>query len=174
VANIVTTRSSGARFMTGAAPSYPASRGLSLRRGGAMAGMWASVALRPHCGATAAGASARRACRVVMVPSSTWSMLEGDGPPTGGRTHGGGEGKMDNEDWGGLTVRTRDGTVLGVVVGVLAEGLLCAAQAPAQPGARRDAGPRTGHMADACAASQEGVIARLRCAGLRLFRPVTY
>ena len=33
---------------------------------------------------------------------------------------------MDREDWYwyGLTVRTRDGTVLGVVVGVFAEGLL--------------------------------------------------
>jgi hypothetical protein len=31
---------------------------------------------------------------------------------------------MDSEDWYGLTVRTRDGTVLGVVVGVFAEGLL--------------------------------------------------
>jgi hypothetical protein len=31
---------------------------------------------------------------------------------------------MDSEDWSGLTVRTRDGTVLGVVVGVFAEGLL--------------------------------------------------
>jgi hypothetical protein len=31
---------------------------------------------------------------------------------------------MDSEDWYGLTVRTRDGTVLGVVVGVVAEGLL--------------------------------------------------
>jgi hypothetical protein len=31
---------------------------------------------------------------------------------------------MDSEDWCGLTVRTRDGTVLGVVVGVFAEGLL--------------------------------------------------
>jgi hypothetical protein len=34
--------------MTGAARSYPASRGLSLRRSGAMAGMWASGALRPR------------------------------------------------------------------------------------------------------------------------------
>ena len=31
---------------------------------------------------------------------------------------------MDSEDWYGLTVRTCDGTVLGVVVGVFAEGLL--------------------------------------------------
>jgi hypothetical protein len=31
---------------------------------------------------------------------------------------------MDSEDWSGLTVRTRDGTVLGVVVGVFAQGLL--------------------------------------------------
>ena len=31
---------------------------------------------------------------------------------------------MDTEDWYGLTVRTRDGTVLGSVVGVFAEGLL--------------------------------------------------
>ena len=31
---------------------------------------------------------------------------------------------MDSEDWYGLTVRTRDGAVLGVVVGVFAEGLL--------------------------------------------------
>ena len=33
---------------------------------------------------------------------------------------------MDREDWYwyGLTVRTRDGTVLGVVVGVFTEGLL--------------------------------------------------
>ena len=31
---------------------------------------------------------------------------------------------MDEEDWLGLTVRARDGTVLGVVVGVFAEGLL--------------------------------------------------
>jgi hypothetical protein len=33
---------------------------------------------------------------------------------------------MDSEDWHwyGLTVRTRDGTVVGVVVGVFAEGLL--------------------------------------------------
>ena len=31
---------------------------------------------------------------------------------------------MDTEDWYGLTVRTRDGTVLGIVVGVFAEGLL--------------------------------------------------
>jgi hypothetical protein len=31
---------------------------------------------------------------------------------------------MDSEDWYGLTVRARDGTVLGVVVGVFAEGLL--------------------------------------------------
>jgi hypothetical protein len=31
---------------------------------------------------------------------------------------------MDSEDWSGLEVRTREGTVLGVVVGVFAEGLL--------------------------------------------------
>ena len=31
---------------------------------------------------------------------------------------------MDSDDWSGLTVRTRDGTVLGVVVGVFTEGLL--------------------------------------------------
>jgi hypothetical protein len=31
---------------------------------------------------------------------------------------------MDREDWGGLTVRTRDGVVLGGVVGVFVEGLL--------------------------------------------------
>ena len=31
---------------------------------------------------------------------------------------------LGTEDWSGLTVRTRDGTVLGVVVGVFAEGLL--------------------------------------------------
>jgi hypothetical protein len=31
---------------------------------------------------------------------------------------------MDSEDWYGLTVRTRDGTVLGIVVGVFAKGLL--------------------------------------------------
>jgi hypothetical protein len=31
---------------------------------------------------------------------------------------------MDTEDWYGLTVRTRDGTVLGVVVGKFTEGLL--------------------------------------------------
>jgi hypothetical protein len=31
---------------------------------------------------------------------------------------------MDSEGWSGLTVRTRDGTVLGVVVGVFAQGLL--------------------------------------------------
>jgi hypothetical protein len=31
---------------------------------------------------------------------------------------------MGSEDWSGLTVRTRDGTVLGVVAGVFAEGLL--------------------------------------------------
>jgi hypothetical protein len=31
---------------------------------------------------------------------------------------------MDREDWYGLTVRTREGTVLGVVVGVFLEGLL--------------------------------------------------
>ena len=31
---------------------------------------------------------------------------------------------MDSEDWSGLTVRTREGTVLGVVVGVFTEGLL--------------------------------------------------
>jgi hypothetical protein len=31
---------------------------------------------------------------------------------------------LGSEDWSGLTVRTRDGTVLGVVVGVFAEGLL--------------------------------------------------
>jgi hypothetical protein len=33
---------------------------------------------------------------------------------------------MDSEDWPwyGLTVRTRDGTALGIVVGVFAEGLL--------------------------------------------------
>jgi hypothetical protein len=30
----------------------------------------------------------------------------------------------DDEDWCGLTVRTRDGTMLGVVVGVFAQGLL--------------------------------------------------
>jgi hypothetical protein len=29
-----------------------------------------------------------------------------------------------SEDWSGLTVRTREGTVLGVVVGVFTEGLL--------------------------------------------------
>jgi predicted ATP-dependent serine protease len=29
-----------------------------------------------------------------------------------------GEGSMDRQDWSGLTLRTRDGTVLGVVVGV--------------------------------------------------------
>ena len=33
-------------------------------------------------------------------------------------------GLMDGEDWSGLTVRTRDGTVLGVVVGILTQGLL--------------------------------------------------
>jgi Putative manganese efflux pump len=49
----------------------------------------AGVALRPRYGATAAGAAARRACRIVIVPSSTRSMLEGAGPRTGGRTHGG-------------------------------------------------------------------------------------
>ena len=32
---------------------------------------------------------------------------------------------MDNEDWYGLTVRTRDGTMLGVVVGVCARGPDC-------------------------------------------------
>jgi hypothetical protein len=31
---------------------------------------------------------------------------------------------MDSEDWFGLTVHTREGTVLGVVVGMFAEGLL--------------------------------------------------
>ena len=31
---------------------------------------------------------------------------------------------MDSEDWSGLTVRTHEGTVLGVVVGVFAEGPL--------------------------------------------------
>jgi hypothetical protein len=31
---------------------------------------------------------------------------------------------MDREDWDGLTVRTRDGAVLGDVVGVFAEGPL--------------------------------------------------
>jgi len=31
---------------------------------------------------------------------------------------------MDGEDWCGLTVRTRDGTMLGVVVGVFAQGPL--------------------------------------------------
>jgi hypothetical protein len=31
---------------------------------------------------------------------------------------------MNSEDWYGLTVRTREGTLLGVVVGVFAEGLL--------------------------------------------------
>ena len=31
---------------------------------------------------------------------------------------------MDSEDWYGLTVRTHEGTVLGVVVGVFPEGLL--------------------------------------------------
>jgi hypothetical protein len=31
---------------------------------------------------------------------------------------------MDSEDWDGLTVRTRDGAVLGSVVGMFAEGLL--------------------------------------------------
>jgi hypothetical protein len=31
---------------------------------------------------------------------------------------------MESEDWSGLTVRTRDGMVLGAVVGVFAEGLL--------------------------------------------------
>jgi hypothetical protein len=31
---------------------------------------------------------------------------------------------MDGEDWSGLTVRTRDGAVLGAVVGVFTEGLL--------------------------------------------------
>jgi hypothetical protein len=31
---------------------------------------------------------------------------------------------MDSDDWSGLTVRTRDGRVLGVVVGVFVEGLL--------------------------------------------------
>ena len=48
MADIVTIQSSGARFMTSAAPSCPASRGRSLRRGGAMAGMWVSAALRPR------------------------------------------------------------------------------------------------------------------------------
>jgi hypothetical protein len=32
---------------------------------------------------------------------------------------------MDDEDWCGLTVRTRDGTMLGVVVGVFARGPDC-------------------------------------------------
>ena len=31
---------------------------------------------------------------------------------------------MDGEDWHGLAVRTRDGTLLGVVVGVFAQGPL--------------------------------------------------
>jgi hypothetical protein len=31
---------------------------------------------------------------------------------------------MDGEDWHGLAVRTRDGTMLGVVVGVFAQGPL--------------------------------------------------
>jgi hypothetical protein len=31
---------------------------------------------------------------------------------------------MDSEDWSGLTVRTRDGAVLGVVVGVFTEVVL--------------------------------------------------
>ena len=31
---------------------------------------------------------------------------------------------MEGEDWSGLTVRTREGAVLGIVVGVFAEGLL--------------------------------------------------
>jgi hypothetical protein len=31
---------------------------------------------------------------------------------------------MDGEDWSGLAVRTRDGTMLGVVVGVFAQGPL--------------------------------------------------
>jgi hypothetical protein len=34
------------------------------------------------------------------------------------------EGYRDSEAWQGLPVRTRDGTVLGAVVGVFAEGLL--------------------------------------------------
>ena len=35
-----------------------------------------------------------------------------------------GAGRMDEEDWLGLTVRARDGTVVGVVVGVFTEGPL--------------------------------------------------
>jgi hypothetical protein len=63
-----------------------------------MAGMWASAALRPRYGATAAVVAARRACRIVIVPSSTGSTLEGAGSPAGGRTHGG-----EEDRW---TVRT--------------------------------------------------------------------
>jgi hypothetical protein len=52
-------------------------------------------------------------------------MLDAPASDAGGRAHRG-ERWMngEDEDWCGLAVRTRDGTRLGVVVGVFAEGLL--------------------------------------------------
>ncbi|HKO23125.1 MAG TPA: hypothetical protein VJY65_00125 [Chloroflexota bacterium] len=54
---------------------------------------------------------------------------------------------MDDEDWCGLTVRTRDGTMLGVVVGAFARGPECTPRQRAtyvtfdgvEPARRRDA-----------------------------------
>ena len=51
-------------------------------------------------------------------------MLHRAGRWIGERSHDGRGGDTDREDWGGLTVRTRDGAMLGGVVGVFAEGLL--------------------------------------------------
>jgi hypothetical protein len=69
---------------------------------------------------------------------------------------------MDSEDWCGLAVRTRDGTMLGAVVGVFAQGPLAGRLRvhgdyrrweAAQPCAQCDADPSPRRMAHARAAS---------------------
>src|SRR5919204_3175649 len=57
---------------------------------------------------------------------------------------GHGAARMDEEDWLGLTVRTRDGRVVGVVVGVFTEGPLTGRLRVEGAYARGARGPRDG------------------------------